>query len=151
MTVPGDPFEGALEHLRPFVGEWREEVDLPGVPVGRMTFAWELERRFLLQRSQIDDPAFPDSFCVIAPNADDGGVTQHYFDARGVVRVYAMSIVDGVWTLLRDRPDFTPLAFAQRFVGTFAEDGRAIRGRWERSTEGGAFEPDFSVTYIKVR
>jgi len=150
MTVPGDPFEGALEHLRPFVGEWREGVDLPGVPVGRMTFAWELERRFLLQRSQIDDPAFPDSFCVIAPNADDGGFTQHYFAARGVVRVYAMSIVDGVWTLLRDRPDFTPPSFSQRYVGSFSDDGRTIRGAWERSADGGEYTMDFEVTYTKV-
>jgi len=151
MTIEHEQFREneALERLAVLVGEWREEVAVPGVPAGRMTFAWDLERRFLLQRSQIDDPAFPDTLCVIAVNGG-GGYTQHYFDSRGVVRVYAMSLADGVWTLVRDRPDFTPLSFSQRYVGRFSDDGRAIRGAWERSADGGEYTRDFEVTYTKV-
>jgi hypothetical protein len=33
-----------------------------------------------------------------------------------------MALRGGEWTLVRDRPDFTPLSFAQRFTGTFAAD-----------------------------
>jgi hypothetical protein len=152
MTVQGEPWDGrdALERLEAFVGEWREQVELPGVPSGRMTFAWELEHRFLLQRSRIDDPAFPDSLCVIAVDADGAGYTQHYFDARGVVRIYAMGFANGIWTLVRDAPDFTPLSFAQRFTGTFTEDGRTIHGAWESSPDGATWKRDFDVTYTKV-
>ena len=56
---------------------------------------------------------------------------QHYFDSRGVARVYAMDLSDGVWTLLRDSADFTPQSFAQRYTGTFSADGQRIDGRWE--------------------
>ena len=152
MTIPSEQFpdEQALERLDAFVGEWTEEVAVPGVPAGRMMFSWDLERRFLLQRSRIDDPAFPDTLCVIAVNAGGDGYTQHYFDSRGIVRVYAMSLVDGVWTLVRDRPDFTPLSFSQRYVGRFSDDGRTIRGAWERSADGGEYTMDFEVTYSKV-
>jgi hypothetical protein len=149
MTRPSEHDQReALERLEPFVGVWTETV--PGVPAGRMTFAWELDRRFLLQRSEIDDPAFPDSLCVIAAKADGDGFTQHYFDSRGVVRVYAMTVVEGIWTLVRAQPDFTPLSFSQRFVGRFARDGGAIHGAWESSTDGVVFEHDFDVTYTKV-
>lgn len=61
-----------------------------------------------------------------------------------------MSLVDGVWTLLRNTPDFTPLSFSQRYVGSFSDDGRVIQGAWERSTDGGEFTRDFEVTYTRV-
>jgi len=152
MTIAGEPFREAeaLDRLEVFVGEWTEEVAVPGVPPGSMTFFWDLDRRFLLQRSRIDDPAFPDSLCLIAVNARGDGYTQHYFDARGIVRTYAMSVVEGVWTLSRDKPDFTPLSFAQRFAGRFSDDGRSIRGAWERSIDGVKFEHAFDVIYTKV-
>jgi hypothetical protein len=76
---------------------------------------------------------------VIAVNAGGDGYPQHYFDSRGIVRVYAMSLVYGVWTLVRDRPDSTPLSFSQRYVGRFSDDGRTIRGAWERSADGGEY------------
>ncbi len=152
MTIQREPCvqREALERLEAFVGEWREQVEVSGVPAGRMTFAWDLERRFLLQRSEIDDPAFPDSLCVIAVDADGVGYTQHYFDARGVVRVYAMGFGNGTWTLVRDAPDFTPLSFSQRFIGTFTENARTIDGAWETSSDGAHWTHDFNVTYTKV-
>lgn len=75
---------------------------------------------------------------VIAPDPETGGYTQHYYDSRGVVRLYAMTFTDGVWQLLRDKPDFSPLAFRQRFVGRVDEDGDTISGAWER---------DFGLVY----
>ena len=59
------------------------------------------------------------------------GCLQHYFDSRGVARVYKMSVEEGVWKLWRDEPDFSPLDFSQRFTGTFSADGTTIAGRWE--------------------
>jgi NAD(P)-dependent dehydrogenase (short-subunit alcohol dehydrogenase family) len=71
-------------------------------------------------------------------------------DARGLARVYAMTFSDGRWTLLRDAPDFTPLAFPQRFTGEFSADGRTISGRWERSGDGTSWQHDFDLVYTKV-
>jgi hypothetical protein len=138
----------ALERLNAFVGEWVEQVEVADVPSGRMTFEWALDGQFLLQRSEIPQPEFPDSLAIIAVETSGEAYTQHYFDSRGVVRVYAMSLTDGRWTLLRNSPDFTPLSFSQRFIGTFSKDGNTIAGAWESSNDDGAhWEHDFAVTY----
>jgi len=53
---------------------------------------------------------------------------------------------DGVWKLWRDAP-----GFSQRFTGTFSDDGRTIKGRWEKSGDGAQWDHDFDLTYTKVR
>jgi hypothetical protein len=53
--------------------------------------------------------------------------------------------------LLREKPDFTPLDFAQRYTGTLSEDGRVIEGRWETWSRGEAdYQLDFALTYTRV-
>ena len=140
-----------LERLDPFVGEWSIEASLgPGV-MGRSVFEWVLGGRFLMERSEVPDvPEAPDGLSIVGVAGDGDAYTQHYFDSRGVVRVYAMTFHDGVWTLLRDAPDFTPLDFWQRFTGEFSPDGGTIRGRWEISHDGSTWERDFDLTYRKV-
>ena len=85
---------------------------------------------------------------IVAPGAADGEYVVHYFDARGVSRIYAMTFDGGRWTLLRDAPDFSEFAFAQRFVADVESD--VIRGRWETAPEKGApWELDFELTYTR--
>jgi saccharopine dehydrogenase (NAD+, L-lysine-forming) len=64
--------------------------------------------------------------------------------------VPAMTFRDGVWTLSRDSPDFSPLDFRQRFTGELSADGRTISGRWETSKDGSTWEHDFDLTYRKL-
>jgi len=87
---------------------------------------------------------------IVSVDPNTGAYTQHYFDTRGVVRVYAMTFSRGVWTLLRDSPDFSPLDFSQRFKGRFSRDGKTIQGTWETSSEG-RWERDFDLTYTRQR
>ena len=133
--------------LAPLVGEWTQRAF---GTTGTATFEWALGERFLLERSSAPDPA-PDGLMVIAPDESTGAYRQHYFDSRGVVRVYKMIIANGVWTLLRDEPDFSPLDFQQRFTGRFSDDGSCIEGYWERSDDGGTWELDFELVYERVR
>jgi hypothetical protein len=138
--------------LEVFVGEWVEQVLVPDAPPGRTTFEWMLDRKYLLQRADSPLPEFPDGLMVISYDDHSGTYTQHYFDSRGVTRLYKMSLGDGVWTLWRDQPDFSPLHFAQRYEGTFSADGDTIEGRWETSHDGGAtWELDFGLRYTRVR
>ncbi|WP_206342398.1 hypothetical protein [Streptomyces ureilyticus] len=140
----------ALERLDVLVGEWEVEADFPGLaaPAARSVFEWTLDGRFLVQRTQIPQTAVPDSMAIVAVDPETGAYTQHYFDSRGVVRVYAMTFADGVWRLLRETPDFSPLAFRQRFTGQVGDDGNTIRGVWEMSSDGSAvWEKDFELTY----
>ncbi|GAA1841797.1 hypothetical protein GCM10009836_21490 [Pseudonocardia ailaonensis] len=133
------------------VGEWTAEARFSFTPEpvsGRMSVAWDVGGAFLVQRSTAEHPDAPDCLAVIAPDGE--AYVQHYFDSRGVVRVYRMTLRDNEWTLLRDQPDFSPLDFAQRYVGAIGEDGRTITGRWETSQDGGAtWELDFDLDYRK--
>ena len=105
----------------------------------------------MAQRSEVPDSGAPDSMAIVGYDPGRGAYLQHYFDSRGVTRVYAMDFTDGVWTLMRDAPDFTALEFSQRFIGTFSADGLRIDGRWEKSAAVGSdWEHDFDLTYVKV-
>ncbi|MFK4105372.1 hypothetical protein ACI2L1_35975 [Streptomyces sp. NPDC019531] len=139
----------ALERLRGLVGEWVVEAEFPGqgAAAGRSVFEWTLDGRFLVQRTEAPDPA-PDSMAIISVDPETGAYTQHYFDSRGVVRVYAMTFGGGMWQLLREEEDFSPLSFRQRFTGRMSADGDSIHGVWEQSKDSSAeWEADFGLTY----
>jgi hypothetical protein len=102
---------------------------------------WVVEARF---------PEAPDSLSIVSADLETGAYVQHYYDSRGVVRLYAMTLADGVWTLTRESPDFTPLEFRQRFTGRFSQDGNTITGAWEKRFDGGEWEHDFALTYRRA-
>jgi hypothetical protein len=137
------------------VGEWSLAAafdDRPAEDVGaRVSFGWLPGERFLIQRWEIPVPEAPDGIAIIGldPERDDAYL-QHYFDSRGVARIYRMSLEDGVWSLWRDEPDFSPLDFRQRFTGTFSDNGETITGRWEICHDGTSWEHDLELIYDKV-
>jgi hypothetical protein len=139
----------AMARLAALVGEWTQQVDITGVPAGRTVFEWALGGSFLIQRNEIPHPDFPDSILIMASGPGGEAYTQHYFDSRGVARIYNMTFGEGKWTLLRDAQDFTPLDFAQRFTGTF-EDERTINGSWDHLDGSGAWRRDFSLSLKKI-
>jgi hypothetical protein len=103
-----------------------------------------------VQRWSVPVPEAPDGIAIIGWNEERGTLLQHYFDSRGVARVYEMTIADGAWTLTRTAPDFTELSFSQRYTGAFSDGGGRIDGRWETSHDGGeTWELDFELSYVK--
>ena len=142
-----------LDRLNPFVGEWELDVSLPSPDEvrARAVFEWALDGRFLVQRVEISIPEAPNSIALMGADPGGDAFTQHYYDSRGVIRLYAMTFEDGVWTLQRDSPDFSELGFWQRYSGTFSADGDAIEGAWEMShDEGATWEHDFDLVYRRV-
>jgi hypothetical protein len=71
-----------------------------------------------------------------------GGYLQHYFDSRGVVRLYEMSFDGRTWNLTRRAADSSPLDFAQQITGSLSNDGNTIDGRWETSADGEEWKVD---------
>jgi len=143
----------ALERLGVLVGEWVVEAEFPGQPpfAGRTVFEWALDGQFLVQRTEAPG-SVPDSTAMISVEPETGAYTQHYFDSRGVVRLYAMTFADGVWQLLREEEDFSPLSFRQRFTGRLSADGDGVDGVWEQSKDGSAeWERDFGLSYRRRR
>jgi hypothetical protein len=107
------------------------EARFPGdgdAPAARSTFEWALDRQFLTQRTEVPVPEAPDGLMIVSADPETGAYTQHYYDSRGVVRIYAMSLADGVWTLTRESPDFTPLDFRQRSPAGSARRAAALPG-----------------------
>jgi hypothetical protein len=144
----------ALARLDVLVGEWSVEAQFPALANGkavmaRSRFQWALNRQFLLQCTEVPLPEAPDSLSIISVDQTSGEYTQHYYDSRGVMRLYAMSLADGVWTLTRESADFTPLNFRQRFVGRFGADGNTISGAWEHRPET-ARTPDGLFSFSAV-
>jgi hypothetical protein len=66
----------------------------------------------------------------------------HYFDSRGVYRVYEVSVSEHSLEFSRDEP-----AFSQRFMGTFQEGGSMIDGLWKLSRVNGKWEDDLRIIY----
>ncbi len=56
-----------------------------------------------------------------------------------------MNFSDGVWQMWREAPGFW-----QRYEGRLSNDGNTITARWEKSSDGAAWEHDFDVTYRKI-
>jgi hypothetical protein len=147
--------DDSLEALKPLVGEWRLLAtfkDMPPADVdARVTFEWLPGERFLIQRWEIPIPEAPDGIAIIGPDPEiSGNYLQHYFDTRGVARVYKMSFENRVWKLWRDEADFSPLDFSQRYSGTFSDDGKTILGAWEICHDGKTWEHDFDLSYTKA-
>jgi hypothetical protein len=96
VTSSGD----SLEALEVFIGEWRLVAvfkDLPPTDAdARVTFDWLPGKRFLIERWEIPVPEAPDGIAIIGADPEgEGNYLQHYFDSRGVVRLYKMSLEDG--------------------------------------------------------
>jgi hypothetical protein len=145
MEVGQTTRSAALERLDVFIGAWSMEAS----GKARTVFEWALDRQFLVQRSKSPNPGAPDSVAIVGLDPGGEAYSQHYFDSRGVARMYAMTFSDGVWKLLREKPDFSPLAFSQRFTGTFSDDGNTVAGLWE-IRKGSSWERDFDLSYTRV-
>ncbi|MEX0675192.1 MAG: DUF1579 family protein [Gaiellaceae bacterium] len=138
-----------MEALDVFAGEWSLSTslaaELPQPPRARCTFEWLPGRRFLVQRWEVELPEAPDGIAIIGYDEERATYLQHYFDSRGIARVYEMTLDGKVWKLSRRGDDFS-----QRFTGTFSEDGDTIEGTWEISEDGSRWEHDFDLTYTRV-
>ncbi len=143
-----------LDTLEVFVGEWSMEPHFDGIPTtgngARTVFEWLPGGEFLVQRWSVPVPEAPDGIAIIGLNAwNEDRFVQHYFDSRGVARLYQMTLDDNVWTLWRDEADFSPLDFGQRYTGEISGDGRTIIGTWEICRDGTNWQRDFDLSYRK--
>jgi hypothetical protein len=97
----------------------------------------------------------PDSISIIGGAAAGKPQPMHYFDERGVERLYVTSIEGSTWTISRaPGEDWNGPAgpgFNQRFIGELSPDGERIDGRWERGMgdAGDQWELDFPLNYVR--
>lgn len=136
----------SIEALGVLRGAWSSQAThpmLPGIVVrGTASIEWLEGEKFLIVRARNDHPDVPDSLSVIG---DTDGLRMHYFDSRGVHRIYETVINDRAWECARDFP-----GFSQRFTGTFEETGNTISGLWKLSRDDKTWADDLRITYRRV-
>ena len=118
---------------------------------GTGVFEWLKGKRLLVQRSTMPGSLVPDGVEIVVVPPRGTRYVQHYFDSRGVARLYQMTFRRRVWTLQRDTADFSPLDFHQRFVGRVSADGNTIAGEWQTSDDGTAWTKDFDLIYRRKK
>lgn len=135
-----------IEAFEQLVGQWTTEAThpfFPGVIVrGQASISWLEGHKFLIVRESNDHPDFPDSISIIG---DTDGMSMHYFDSRGVYRIYQTAITDRGWEFWRDDPEFS-----QRFVYRFEDGGNTVAGTGEMN-KGEGWTEDLSKTYRRAR
>ena len=138
-----------LEPFQALTGEWTMELTHPAVPDtvihGRTTFEWLEGGRFLIQRAVNENPDFPDSLSVIGVMEGDDDLSMHYFDSRGVHRVYAIGFDGRELTIERDAPGFD-----QRLSAELSDDGSTLAGVWQLNQDDQGFRDDLAFTYRRA-
>ena len=135
--------------------EWEARKDATFMGRGTTTFEWIEDGAFVLQHAEDQPrPASNPEWMANTPMpvtsilGFDDTTLEHvmlYSDARGVFRIYRMTLGDGSWHVWREAP-----GFHQRFLGDIRDDGRTIAGQWDSSPDGSTWEPDFDLTYRQL-
>ena len=139
------------------IGQWHGEGTLPIEPPLKMSVEAKIERlgEFVVFSAVGEPVELPDSVSIIGGAPDGEPQPMHYFDSRGVERLYLMTLEGSVWKIWRapgeDWNGPHGPGFNQRFIGEISPDGRTIETRWERGVgdAGDAWELDFAMTYTR--
>ncbi len=142
---------------RQLVGRWTTKATHPGLPGavirGSSEIEWLEGERFVIYRSSYDHPDIPDSISIIG---DADGLRMHYFDSRGVHRIFEVTVTDEGWEMVMDRhssagsfasPD---APFSQRMTYAFEDEDRAMSGKAKLSYDNVNWDDDLEITYRRA-
>ena len=147
-----------MKEFEPLIGEWHGEGEIPAESPMRISVEARFESlgKFIVLSSRGEPAELPDSISIIGGAPDGEPQPMHYFDSRGVKRLYLTALEGPTWKVWRspgedwNGPDGP--GFNQRFVGEISADGRTIEARWERGggDAGDEWEIDFPITYSRT-
>jgi hypothetical protein len=147
-----------VKEFERLIGHWHAEGSIPIEPPMHVSVEARVERlgAFVVFRSVGKPAEVPDSLSIIGGAPDGEPQPMHYFDERGVQRLYLTAFAGSTWKIwLAPGEDWNGPdgpGFNQRFIGELADDGNRIDGRWERGLgpAGDAWEIDFPLTYVRT-
>ena len=132
---------------RRLIGEWTNEATHPALPgtvvQGTASIEWLEGERFLIWRSRVDHPDFPDSISILG---DTNGLRWHYFDSRGIDRILEVTVTGDGLEASRNAPEFD-----QRMRFTLADEDDTIIGKAMMSEDHETWTDDLEITYHRVR
>jgi hypothetical protein len=136
----------ALKALGFLIGEWQTTGSHPEVPgktlYGRTSFAWHEGGAFLIMRTEIDEPRFPNGLAIIGSDNVAGNFAMIYFDQRGISRIFDLTVGDRTLTWRRDDPEFSQ---STTITADHGNDTLVSNGRM--SKKRGAWVADLSQVY----
>jgi len=137
----------ALQPFEPLIGEWQTTGSHPYFSDtelhGRVTCEWIEGGAFLLMRSEIDHPKFPDGIEIFGSDDEAGTYYMLHFDERGISRKYDVAISGNQLTWQRNDAHLS-----QRLTITMDHDQLVSSG--EMCRDGGEWEKDLSLTYKRL-
>jgi hypothetical protein len=144
-----------MKEFEPLIGEWHGRGEIPAEPPMKVTVEARIERlgKFIVIRSLGEPAEMPDTIAIIGGALDGQPQPMHYFDDRGVKRLYMTAVKGSTWRIWRapeeDWNGPNGPGFDQRFIGEIAADGKTIEARWERGvgSSGDTWELDFGISY----
>ena len=124
------------------LGTWNvtmQHVAMPEAVPGRHVYQRVLQDAFVMLQASFDHPDVPDATALLSEAA------LHYFDVRGVTRVFDLEITDEGWTMIRRDSDFW-----QRSSATFRGPDE-MQGSGQNSDDCGAtWQHDFLMSYARA-
>jgi hypothetical protein len=146
-----------MKAFEPLIGAWHGEGELQIDPPMKLTVEAKIERlgEFIVFSTVGEPAAVPDTISIIGGAPDGEPQPMHYFDSRGVERLFLMSLDGSALKIWRapgeDWNGPHGPGFNQRFIGELSADGNAIQGRWERGMgdAGDQWEIDFPIEYVR--
>jgi hypothetical protein len=128
--------------LDALIGAWNITMQhvAMGQPVaGHQRYERVLDQAFVMLHWTFDHQEFPDALALLDER------TFHYFDVRGVTRVFDFEIGTLGWVMTRRGDDFW-----QRCAATFV-DAKTMEGAGENSHDAGVtWQHDFTITYSRI-
>jgi hypothetical protein len=146
-----------MKDFEPLIGEWHGEGAFPMEPPMKMSTEAKMERlgEFIVFSSVGEPAELPDSISIIGGAPEGEPQPMHYFDSRGVMRLFMTALEGSTWKIWRapgeDWNGPHGPGFNQRFIGEISADSKTIEGRWERGLgdAGDDWEIDFPMTYVR--
>jgi hypothetical protein len=139
----------ALQPFTKLIGEWQTTGTHPYFPdvtlKGRTVFEWHENGAFVIARSEIDHPKFPDGIQIFGSDDAAGTYFMLHFDERGTSRKYNVEVMGEEFIWNRDDPEFS-----QYFTLTVKEDGQHMESQGKMSQKGQPWEDDLSLTFTRV-
>ncbi len=138
-----------LEAFSILIGNWNTTGThglLPDTILhGHASFEWLEGGAFLMMRSEIDDPRFPQGIAIIGSDNSEGEYYMLTFDERGVSRKHEVTLHENIWKWWRNAP-----GFLQRYEAQIVDGGNTIISKGELSKDGLSWEKDLDLTYKRV-
>jgi hypothetical protein len=128
--------------LEQLLGTWdltMQHSALAEPVIGRHVYSRVLDGAFVRLDWTYEHPDFPDATAMLSETG------MHYFDVRGVVRVFDLGWTESGYTMVHLEPDFS-----QRFTALFdSPDAMSTLGDYSED-RGVTWHPDFTTTMQRV-